>query len=47
MVDVMIYEELKKVCPKMTLDCIQEHVDVESSSDSLWKEINDYCEVLK
>ncbi|MDF2884572.1 MAG: hypothetical protein K0R54_5139 [Clostridiaceae bacterium] len=47
MVDVMICEELKKICPEMTLGCIQTHVDVESSSDSLWKEINDYCEVLK
>jgi DNA/RNA-binding domain of Phe-tRNA-synthetase-like protein len=47
MVDVIICEELKKICPKITLGCIQAHVDVESSSDSLWKEINDYCEVLK
>ena len=47
MVDVIICEELKKICPEMTLGCIQAHVDVESSSDSLWKEINDYCEVLK
>lgn len=47
MVNVIICEELKKICPKMTLGCIQAHVDVENSSDSLWKEINDYCEVLK
>lgn len=43
----MICEELKKICPEITLGCIQAHVYVESSSDSLWKEINDYCEVLK
>ena len=47
MIDVMICEELKKICPEITLGCIQAHVYVESSSDSLWKEINDYCEVLK
>ncbi|HEY8893070.1 MAG TPA: phenylalanine--tRNA ligase beta subunit-related protein [Clostridium sp.] len=47
MLDVIICEELKKICPEMTLGCIQAHVDVESSGDSLWKEINDYCEVLK
>jgi len=47
MVDVIICEELKKICPEMTLGCIQAHVEVESSSDSLWKELNDYCEVLK
>jgi DNA/RNA-binding domain of Phe-tRNA-synthetase-like protein len=47
MINVIICEELKEICPEMTLGCIQAHVDVESSSDSLWKEINDYCEVLK
>lgn len=47
MIDIVICEELKKICPEMTLGCIQSHVDVESGSDSLWKEINNYCEVLK
>lgn len=47
MIDVVISEELKKICPEMTLGCIQAHVDVEISSDSLLREINDYCEVLK
>lgn len=47
MIDVVISEELKKICPEMTLGCIQAHVDVEISSDSLSREINDYCEVLK
>ena len=47
MIDIVICEELKKVCPEMTLGCIQAHVNVESSSDSLWKEIDDYCDVLK
>jgi len=28
MVDVIICEELKKICPEMTLGCIQAHVDV-------------------
>lgn len=47
MIDIVICEKLKKVCPEMTLGCIQAHVNVESSSDSLWKEINSYCDVLK
>ncbi len=47
MIDIVICEKLKEVCPKMTLGCIQAHVNVESSNDSLWKEINGYCDVLK
>ncbi|AWI05785.1 B3/B4 domain-containing protein [Clostridium drakei] len=47
MIDILICEEIKKICPEMTLGCIQAHVNVENSSDSLLKEINDYCEVLK
>lgn len=47
MIDIVISEELKKFCPEITLGCIQAHVDVEGSSESLWKEINDYCGILK
>ncbi|GFZ33189.1 tRNA-binding protein [Clostridium zeae] len=47
MVEVIISEELKKICPEITLGCIQAYVEVESSSDSLWEEINGYCEILK
>lgn len=47
MIDVIICEELKKICPEMALGCLQAHVVVESSCDSLLREINDYCEVLK
>lgn len=47
MIDVIICEELKKICPEISLGCIQANVDVESSNNNLWKEINDYCEVLK
>ncbi|WP_143317755.1 phenylalanine--tRNA ligase beta subunit-related protein [Clostridium sp. HBUAS56017] len=47
MIDVIISEEFKKICPEITLGCIQAHVDLKSSSDRLWKEVNDYCEVLK
>lgn len=47
MIDIVICEELKKVCPEMTLGCIQACVNVESSGDDLWKEINNYCDVLK
>ncbi|NMM64307.1 hypothetical protein HBE96_16915 [Clostridium sp. P21] len=47
MVDITICEELKKICPEITLGCIQACVDVENSGEILLKEINDYCEVLK
>ena len=47
MIDISICKELKKVCPQMTLGCIQAHVTVENSSDSLLKEINNYCDLLK
>lgn len=47
MINIVICEELKKVCPEMTLGCIQAQVKVENSRDSLWKEINSYCDVLK
>lgn len=47
MIDIVICEELKKICPEITLGCIQAHVDVEISSGSLLREINDYCEILK
>lgn len=46
MLEIAISSELKNVCPKITLGCIQAHVQVESSSDFLWKEINDFCDVL-
>lgn len=47
MIDISICEELKKFCPEMTLGCIQAHVTIENSSDSLLEEINGYCAVLK
>lgn len=46
MIDISICKELKKVCPEITLGCIQAHVDVENSSDSLLEEINSYCNLL-
>jgi DNA/RNA-binding domain of Phe-tRNA-synthetase-like protein len=46
MIDISIYEELKKVCPKITLGCIEASVTVENSSDGLLKDIDDYCNVL-
>lgn len=47
MIDIVICQELKKVCPEMTLGCIQAHVKVESSTDNLCEEIDDYCDSLK
>lgn len=47
MIDISICKELKKVCPEITLGCIQAHVTVENSSNNLSKEIDDYCTVLK
>ena len=47
MIDMIIIEELKKVCPKITLGCVQAHVTVKDSDENLWNEINGYCEVLQ
>lgn len=47
MLDIVICQELKIVCPEIALGCIQAQVQVESSSDELWKEINNYCDVLR
>lgn len=47
MIDISISEELKKVCPTITLVCIEANVTVGNSSDSLLKEIDDYCDILK
>jgi len=47
MIDIIICEELKKVCPKITLGCIHAHVNVENSDENLLNEINAYYEVLK
>ena len=47
MLDILICPELKIVCPEIILGCIQAQVQVESSSDALWKEINDHCDTLK
>ena len=47
MIDIVICQELKTVCPRITLGCIQARVQVESSSDELWKEMNDYCDALR
>ena len=47
MIDIRICEKLKKVCPQMTLGCIQANVCVENSSHELWQEINNYCDNVK
>lgn len=47
MIDIVVCQKLKIVCPEITLGCIQAQVQVESSSDELWKEMNDYCDVLR
>ncbi|AET67088.1 hypothetical protein Desor_1431 [Desulfosporosinus orientis DSM 765] len=47
MIDFSISQELKDICPEVVLGCIQAKVTVQGSSDSLWKEIESYCDVLK
>lgn len=47
MIDIMISEKLKMICPEITLGCLQANVSVESSPETLWEEINNYCDVLK
>ncbi len=46
MIDIKVSEKLKEVCPDITLGCIQASVKVESSSESILKEIDKYCEDL-
>lgn len=46
MIEVKISEKIKEVCPNIVLGCIKASVKVESSSESLLKEINEYCENL-
>lgn len=46
MIDVKISDKLKQACPNFTLGCIEANVKVESSSEELLKEINDYCNEL-
>lgn len=47
MLEIKICQELKVVCPKMTLGCLKAQVRVENSKDELWEEIDDYCHVLR
>lgn len=47
MLETVISEELKKVCPRITLGCLQAQVKVESSSNNLWQKIIAYCDILK
>lgn len=44
MIEVKISDKIKEVCPNVILGCIQANVKVEASSESLLKEIDDYCE---
>jgi DNA/RNA-binding domain of Phe-tRNA-synthetase-like protein len=47
MVDIAICEELKSICPQITLGCITASIKVESSIDTLLEEINDSCISIK
>lgn len=47
MLDIKISKEIKDACPNITLEVLQAEVKVEPSSESLLKEIDDYCNFLK
>ena len=47
MIDIAICKELKEVCPKVTLGCIEATVNTENSTNDLLEEINNYCDTLK
>lgn len=47
MLDIKISQELKKMCPDITLGLIQGNVCVKPSCESLLKEIDNYCDYLK
>lgn len=46
MIEIKISDKLKKVCPQMTLGCIQANVNVKTSSEDLLKEIETYSEKI-
>lgn len=46
MIDIVISEEIKKACPKIALGCIRAKVNIKSSAEDLWKEINSCCDKL-
>lgn len=47
MIEISICKDLKAICPEITLGCIQANVNVKSSPETLWEEINNYCDILK
>lgn len=47
MIDIKISEEIKSLCPDAVLGVIRADVKVESSSEHLIKEIDEYCNILK
>ncbi len=46
MLEIIISDKLKEVCPNVTLGCIQANVKIEGSNDSLLDEIKQYCDKL-
>lgn len=47
MIDITISNELKEICPKITLGCIQANINTTDSTNDLLEEIDNYCETLK
>jgi DNA/RNA-binding domain of Phe-tRNA-synthetase-like protein len=47
MIDISISEDLKKICPNVTLGCIQANVCLYKHNEELWNEINKVCIELK
>ena len=46
MLEIIISDKLKEVCPNVTLGCIQANVKIEGSNDSLLDKIKQYCDKL-
>ncbi len=47
MLDIIISDKIKEVCPLITLGCIRASVKVESSNDELLKQLDIYSNNLK
>lgn len=47
MIDLIISEEIKELCPEVSIGLIQANVNAKESSEDLLNEIDDYCNILQ
>lgn len=47
MLDIEICQQLKMVCPAITIGCIKAQVQVKDGNSELWQDIDKYCDILR